>query len=856
MHTPPSFSSVLPTQPTALVDRVSELAAIVHRLSIEGVRLLTLTGPAGVGKTRLALAAVAAEQVAERFPDGVIVVDLAPIREPSLVLPAIAFTLALADTGHPSLLERIRAFLSERAAVLLVLDNVEQVLPDAATVLADLLASCPGLAVLVTSRVPLQLRWEQTLRVPPLAVPALDSTLPPLEVLAQVPSVALFVERARARREDFVLTEKQAPLVAELVVQLDGLPLALELAAARLDVLSLPMLVRRLGDRLRLLVSEAPDRPARQQSLEAAVGWSYDLLSEPERQLFRCLGVFMGRVTFDAITAVVSAVSLQSDGAAAAASEAEVVQVGRTLPRLLSLAEKSLVLPARPEEYDVLRGQPGHEAGLEEEEVNEEDPEPAFGMLETVREYAQERLAAAGELATASHGHAHYFLTLAERAAAQLQGGAQRAWLLRLEREHDNLRAALGWLLDQGGSEGADGTPAEWEMGLRLAGALGDFWWRRGYHAEGERWLEDAFARVPRGEGIDPAVQFRALVALGRFLAVQGAFARARTVLEKGLELAEQWQDPAAIAEAHRCLGLSAVLGGEEEEGSWQLQEALSRWEALGDSHGVGLSRYGLGVASERRGDIEEATQQYTEALQRLGAVGDPQQAGFVHCSLGMAEWRRGELRSAVAQVQVAVQTSVNLQDRWMLSLAAGATSVLVSATQPPRWAQRARLLGAADALRQATGATLAWEGMPGGQEVVELRARLAPAEGEWEAAYREGRALRFGEVAVLALRVLEEVVQGLPHADHKAVAERAKTMEQTVGPLSPHRGRSPQSALTERDQQVLRLVADGLSSKAIGRQLFIAPSTVNYHLTSVFNKLGVDTRAQAVAVAAQRGLL
>ena len=571
----PSSHLSTSAQPTALIDRVNELEAIVHRLSVGGVRLLTLTGPAGVGKTRLALAAVATDQVARHFSDGVSVVDLAPIREPALVLSAIALTLGLADTGHPSLHERLRAFLSERAAMLLVLDNIEQVLPDAATLLADVLASCAGLSLLVTSRMPLQVRWEQTLRVPPLPVPAQDGVLPPLDVLARVPSVALFVERARARREDFVLGEKEAPLVAELVTQLDGLPMALELAAARLDVLSLPMLVRRLGDRLRLLVSEAPDRPARQQSLEAAVGWSYDLLSELERELFRCLGVFVGRVTLDAITAVVAALSrseLIGEEVGARSSEAtvEVGQAGRTLPRLLSLAEKSLVLPAR------------HEG-----EGEEEDPEPAFGMLETVREYAHERLVAGGELGVARRAHAHYFLGLAERAASELQGSGQRVWFLRLEREQDNLRAALGWLLDQGG--------AEREAGLRLAEALHDFWWRRGYHAEGERWLEGALAQT---------------------------------------------------------------------------------------------------------------------------------------------------------------------------------------------------------------------------------------------------------------------LLQTLPHADYDAAPERARPVNQAVVRSSPHRDHTPQSALTERDQEVLRLVADGLSSKAIGRQLFIAPSTVNYHLTSVFHKLGVETRAQAVAVAAQRGLL
>jgi predicted ATPase/DNA-binding CsgD family transcriptional regulator len=856
----PSSHLSTAAQPTALIGRASELEAIIRRLCVEGVRLLTLTGPAGVGKTRLALAAVATDQVVRHFPDGVHVVELARVQDPAQVLPAIALTLGLADTGPPPLLERLRAVLSERAAVLLVLDNFEQVLPEAATELADLLASCAGLSLLVTSRMPLQLRWEQTLRVPPLPLPTQDGALPPLEVLAQVPSVALFVERARARREDFVLTEKQAPLVAQVAIQLDGLPLALELAAARLDVLSLSALVRRLGDRLRLLVLEAPDRPAQQQSLEASVGWSYDLLSEPERQLFRCLGVFVGWVTLDAIAVVVGTVRRmlrrREQGTAPEGTPPEgtppedtppedsdaTVEAGWTLPRLLSLAEKSLVLPARPEESE------GEE---------EEDPEPAFGMLETMREYAHERLAAAGELAAARWAHAHYFLALAERAASELQGSGQRAWLVRLEREHANLRAALSWLLDQEGSVGHEGIAgidleAEPHAALRLAAALSNFWWRRGYHAEGERRLEEALARVPHWERVDPGMQIRALMALGALLAVQGAFARARAVLEEGLALAAQRQDAEAVADALTYLGLCEVLAGEVVEGIRQLQEALPRWEAMGNSHGVGFTRFYLGLASDRTRDIGNAAAHYSAALQRLGAVGDAQQAGFVHCYLGVAEWKRGKLRSAVAHIQTGVQTGVSLQDRWLLSVAACAASVLAKPVK------RARLLGASDTLRQATGALLVWEGMPGGQDVLGLRTRLASAEGEWDAAYREGRTLRFGEIAALAQRELEEALaQALPHPDHDGAPEHARAVDQpAVVTPSPHQGHCPQTALTERDQEVLRLVAEGLSSKAIGRQLFIAPSTVNYHLTSVFHKLGVDTRAQAVAVAAQCGLL
>ena len=355
MHPPSLLSFLLPAQVTPLVDRTDELASITRRLVGGDTRLLTLTGPAGVGKTRLAIEAVTtiANPTSEAFPDGVVWVDLTPIRDPQDVLWTIARAIGFTDTGFPPVVERLSAYLQKRA-VLLVLDNFEQVLP-AAALLADLLASCPGLVLLVTSRVPLQLRWEQTLRVAPLPVPDLQTALPPLDALEQIPSVALFVERARARRADLVLREKDAQLVAELVAQLDGLPLALELAAARLDVLSLPTLARRLEDRLRLLASEAPDRPARQRSLEAAVGWSYDLLSDDERRLFRCLGVFTGQVSLDAIAAVVSGVNTigvvgeeaGNEDVREAEEAGEVRGAEHTLQWLLSLAEKSLVLPGK-----------------------------------------------------------------------------------------------------------------------------------------------------------------------------------------------------------------------------------------------------------------------------------------------------------------------------------------------------------------------------------------------------------------------------------------------------------------------------------------------------------------------------
>jgi non-specific serine/threonine protein kinase len=823
----------LPLQPTPLVGRSQEVETILRMLSVDGVRLLTIIGPAGVGKTRLALAA-AQQQLDNYFPNGVIFVDLTPIRLPQDVLGAIARACGVTDTSPFPEGERLVATLQGRAT-LVVLDNFEQVLP-AAVELASLLAQCPNLALLVTSRAPLHIRWEQTLRVAPLPVPDLSSALPPLAELAAIPSVMLFLQRARARRASFALTDKQTPMLAELVTQLDGLPLALELAAARLDVLSLSTLTRHLAHRLQLLAVEAPDAPERQQSLEAAVGWSYDLLSESEQRLFRCLGVFVRHATLDAIAAVGNAVKRQRpEGSDEDAGD--VKETSSTTRELISLAEKSLLLPMRPEEP---RGLAAPSIAPEEPPSTPEDElEPAFGMLETVREYAWERLAASGELAAAQEAHAHYFLGLAERADQEMRGPNQRVWFLRLEREQDNLRAALRWLFDHDDESGRVAS-------LRLAGALGWFWAMFGYHAEGERWLQKALARAPQGL----LLRTRALIPLGMILAARGEIGRVQEALQEALTLAEG-QDPSTAAMARIPLGHAVHMAGEREEGTRMLEEALRSWNRLGNLWGVGLTHCSLGLAADMAGDAMAAVAYYTDGVRELEAAGDAHQAAYYHGFLGVNAWKLGDLHHAVAHVRAGLRTSIAFQDRWLLSMAAQATLALGWAHTQPH--VRARLLGAADALSQTTGA--AFPGEPGGHEVAALREQLVqPGDQEklgLAAAYRDGRVLSFDAVATMSQRLLEEAAQSLPRPEF---SEKARQLAQNAGePTAAHASENP---LTTREIEVLRLVAQGLSSKLIARQLSVTPGTVNYHVAAVFNKLGVDTRAQAVAVATQRGLL
>ncbi len=439
----------LPAQPTLLIGRDQEVAAVCALLRGPEVRLLTLTGPGGTGKTRLGLQ-VAAELL-DAFADGIYFVDLAPIRDANLVVSAIAQTLGLTGRGDQPLRDRVRAHLRDKR-LLLLLDNFEQVL-DAAPVVAELLAACPQLKVLVTSRMPLQLRGEQEIPVPPLALPDLHR-LPELAALSQYAAVALFIQRARAVQLDFAVTNATAPAVAEICHRLDGLPLAIELVATRVKLLPIPALLARLDNRLKLLIGGARDLPARQQTIRTTIAWSYDLLTAAEQRLFRSLAVFVGGCTLDAATTVCNA---NSD------------------------------LP-----MDVVDGIAGllNQSLLRQKEGT--DGEPRFWMLETIREYTVERLEGSGEAEAVRRRHAAYYLAFAEAAQPQLLGAERAGWLDRLEAEHDNLRGALGWALDGGDAElggrlavalAGGGEGAGRSGGRAAIGTKGGAGWKRCWHS-------------------------------------------------------------------------------------------------------------------------------------------------------------------------------------------------------------------------------------------------------------------------------------------------------------------------------------------------------------------------------------
>jgi len=449
----------LPAQPTALLGRETEVAATRALLEQAGARIVTLTGPGGTGKTRLGLQ-VGAELV-EAFGDGVWFVPLAAIADPDLVVPAIAQPLGVREIPGEPLLTTLQEYLQKKHALLL-LDNFEH-LTAAAPAISALLAACPGVQVLVTSREPLRIAGERELPVSPLSLPTERQArgLPPAALL-EYSAIRLFVERAQAVKPDFTLSEATAADVTAICRRLDGLPLAIELAASRVRVLPPRQLLSRLDTRLKLLTGGHRDLPARQQTLRAAIEWSHDLLDPDEQTLFARLAVFSGGCTFEAAEAI-----------CAAAGELGL----DVLDGLDSLTQKSLL---RPDEGD--------------------DGESRFTMLETIREYGLDRLDATGDAAMVRRTHAGYFLTLAEKAEPELTGPDQVAWLNRLNAEHDNFRSALGWL------EQADGA----ETRLRIVAALWRFWWMHGHLAEGRGWLDRALAGA---DGLPPYILANALTA-------------------------------------------------------------------------------------------------------------------------------------------------------------------------------------------------------------------------------------------------------------------------------------------------------------------------------------------------------
>ncbi|MFN8483159.1 MAG: helix-turn-helix domain-containing protein [Anaerolineae bacterium] len=691
-HPPPPRS--LPAPLTSFIGREAELAAVEVFLRRKATRFVTLTGPGGVGKTRLALAAAA--NALDEFADGAHFVDLAPITDPNLVASAVADALGIRVQGTRSPLDALKDGLRDKR-LLLVLDNFEQVLA-ASPLVPQLLVAAPGLKVLVTSRVVLHLRGEQEFPVPPLPLPDLRR-LPPLDGLSQYAAIALFAQRAASVRPDFGLTDANAPFVAAICHRLDGLPLAIELAAARVKVFSPPALLQRLDSRLKTLTLGPRDAPTRHQALRDAIAWSYDLLTEPEKRLFRRLGVFVGGFTLEAAEAVCHA-----DGSPA-------IDVGDGVS---SLVDKSLVQP-RPGAAGELR----------------------FAMLETIREYALEQLAAQGETGPAQRAHAQYFLALAETAESELPGPGQAAWLHRLAAEQDNLRAAQSWTLSNG--------DVDWA--LRFVGALWRFWFFRGDLRQGSHFAEEVLAAAgPDGR---TATHAKALWAAGWLVDLQGFHDRSVVYAEASAQIFMVLGDRRGAAHSLHLLALNATEQGDLARAYALHQQTLPLFQAIGDERGETFARNGLGLVAAAQGDYATARGHFAQSAAIRRRLGDKSFLAYSLGWLALVSVRLGDLDAARAALEEGVAVRRELGDEG--GLAASCEGLAAMAAAEGKAARAARLFGAAERVRERAGNSVPNTEMGEYRHNVAV-ARSQMAEDEFAAAWAEGRAMSLDEALALAL--------------------------------------------------------------------------------------------------------
>jgi predicted ATPase/DNA-binding XRE family transcriptional regulator len=688
----------VPIPLTRLIGREAEVEALRGTLLRADVRFVTLTGAGGTGKTRLATAV--ALGMSHDFPDGVVFVDFSPLIDPALVIPTIATTLGVREVIGQGLVETLGQFLAAKR-LLLLLDNCERVLA-AAPELTALLAACPNLTVLATSRQPFHVRGEREFPLLPLPLPAVDR-LPELGDLIQIPAIALFIERAEAGLPDFTLTAEQAASVAAICCRLDGLPLAIELAAARVKVLPPAELLARLERRLPLLVGGGRDLPDRQRTMRDAIAWSYDLLAPHEQTIFRRLAVFAGGFTLETAESVV-----------APGAELSV------LDGIVALVEQSLV-----------------------RQVLGSDTKPRFLMLETVREYGLERLASHGELDEARRKHAEHFLRLSDDLVRGLAILMDQASLTRVVAEHDNVRLALAWFDEHG----------EIDALLELSALLYGLWFGRGLYREGVQWVERALERSDR----EPSIALvRALDGAGTLAIFQGDYARATAFIEEGLALAREVGDPTLIGEAMTFSAFLAFRRQEFARAEALLDEAR---RTLGEAPflilGGVVPFLTLGDIALAQRQFSRAATQYEEAIERFRTSGSEWGLRDMQAGLAATLYLTGDCAGAAVLYRESLQQSQALQF-WpiVVSSLLGLAGIAADARQTDAGA---RLLGAAEGLAARLGTTLFTRDDPVYDRVL---ATLRPALGEERlAATREaGRVLTI-EVAIAEAQAVAETV-------------------------------------------------------------------------------------------------
>ncbi|HZE48305.1 MAG TPA: tetratricopeptide repeat protein [Jatrophihabitantaceae bacterium] len=693
----------LPAQLTALIGRekqVAEVVAMLVRPDARSGRIVTLTGPGGTGKTRVGLQAAA--ELIDTFDHGVGFVDLAPISDVDLVASTLATSLGITEVADEPLLDTLEGNLRDKRMLLLV-DNFEQV-SAAAPQVSRLAGAAPGVKVLVTSRVPLRITGENEYPIPPLPLPDLRR-LPPLEELTQYDAVRLFVERATAIHPEFRVTNDNAQTVAEICVRLDGLPLAIELAAARIRLMPPQAIAARLHNRFALLTGGPRDAEARQRTLRAAIDWSFDLLGDAEQQLFRRLAVFVGGRTLAAIEAV----------------------CGPGLPIDVLDGVDSLV------HNNLLRHEEGGAV------------EPRFTMLETIHEFALEKLAASGEIDELQHRHASYFLDLAEATRLEPGTGPREVDdLEQLQIEQDNLRSALRWAV----AGAAQGVAARADVAIRLAAALARFWFVRGHWQEGGEWATEVLAKAGTG---NTRARARLLFGAGQLAVERGDYPSGRALFEQSVQAYRDAGDLDRAAFALGKVGDSTYAEGDFAAARPLLEEALAQSRALGNTSNVGRLLSNLGELMRAQGDYAAARRLNEEALELLTESGHRSSSLEIIplCNLGNALLREGDVDRASSVLADTLAMADRLGSTSNVALALLGLAGVAAVRDAPERA--ARLFGAADTVIDALGAKL-W---PADRLDYEHHLSIAQqqlGDAEFEAARREGRALRLNQAVAYAL--------------------------------------------------------------------------------------------------------
>ena len=745
----------LPIQLTRFIGREKEIAEVKGLFST--TRLLTLTGSGGCGKTRLGLQVVA--DLLEEFPDGVWVVELASLSDPNLVIQETASVLGIredptmgegslgtssATTGVETLLTRLTDYLKSKG-LLLFLDNCEHLIEACIKLVDVLLRSSPNLKVLVASREALGIAGESTYQVPSLSIPDLQN--PPLGGnLMTYEAPCLFVDRALAAASTFTVTNENAPAVAQICHRLDGIPLAIELAAARVKVLSVEQITKLLDDRFRLLTGGSRSALPRQQTLRAAIDWSHNLLSESERTLFRRLSAFVGGWTLEAAEAICSD---------------EGIEEYKVLDLLTGLVDKSMVA------------------------VEEQTGEARYRLLETVRQYARDKLLESEEGEGLRARHLDWFLDLAERAEPELRGPDRAEWLDRLEVEHDNLKAALEW--SETGKEGA-------EAGLRLAGTLWDFWHARGYLYEGGEWLERVLSR---SSSVSVSTRAKALMGAGFMAHLQWDYGRATVRFNESLAMSRELGDKKGIANCLNGLGAVARMQGDFSRATPLLEESLALWRELGDGWNMAWSLRFLGLAASNQEDYSRALELLEESVALFREIGDKGSLSYTLPALGYVVWKRGDYNRGKALLEEGLALSRELGNKGWIALSLnrlgrfalnqedygraaelleesltlsldrkvveleegdkgfpplleGFGGVAVGQGQAKR---AARLYGAAEALREANATPILLSSERKEYDVWVATARAKLGEKDFKAAWAEGRGMSPEEAIEYALK-------------------------------------------------------------------------------------------------------